>query len=302
MFTLAHLSDIHLGPLPRPPFRLLRGKRIIGYANWLRGRRRIHHRPVLDAITADLRAQAPDHIAVTGDLVNIGLPAEYIAAGDWLRELGSAFDVSVIPGNHDAYVPMADEHGIGLWSEFMTTDIDLSFTPAPNRGRFPYVRVRGPIALVGLSTALATPAFNAWGRLGEEQLKPLPGILDRLAAEKRFRVVLIHHPPLPGMTSSRRALSDAAKFEEIIAGAGAELVLFGHNHRSVLASAKGPSGAVPLVGVPSASATGPANQEGRYNIYRIEGNADGWRCEMTTRAWRRGDGQVVEIDRRELQY
>ena len=36
MFILAHLSDIHLAPLPRPnPFELL-SKRGLGYINWLR--------------------------------------------------------------------------------------------------------------------------------------------------------------------------------------------------------------------------------------------------------------------------
>ena len=42
MFVLAHLSDPHLAPLPRPrPLELL-SKRGLGYLNWLRKRRLIH--------------------------------------------------------------------------------------------------------------------------------------------------------------------------------------------------------------------------------------------------------------------
>ncbi|MGD9866425.1 MAG: metallophosphoesterase [Hyphomicrobiales bacterium] len=297
MYTLAHLSDIHLGPLPRPPLRSLGSKRIIGYANWLRGRRRIHSRPVLEAITDDLAECNPDHIAVTGDLVNIGLPAEFEAATGWLHSLGNPDDVSAIPGNHDAYVRMAHAEGIGLWSDFMSSDAGYEL---PGGEYFPYVRLRGPIAIVGLSTAIPTPVFRAWGRLGEAQLKALPAILDRLGEAGRFRAVLIHHPPTPGLTSSRRSLRDSDKLEAILHRHGAELVLFGHNHRSMHLTMPGPAHKIPLIGVPSASATGPTGQEGRYNLYAIGGKPGHWSCEMVTRSWRREGGGVIEIDRRQL--
>ncbi len=58
----------------------LAGKRGLGFINWQRGRKYIHRRETLDAITRDLKAIAADHIAVTGDLVNLSLPVEYAAA------------------------------------------------------------------------------------------------------------------------------------------------------------------------------------------------------------------------------
>ena len=42
MFTLAHLSDIHLAPLPKLNPLELFSKRGLGYINWLRKRRSIH--------------------------------------------------------------------------------------------------------------------------------------------------------------------------------------------------------------------------------------------------------------------
>ena len=75
-FTLAHLSDPHLPPLPAARLRDLASKRALGYLNWTRNRHKYHRREVLDALVADIRAQAPDHIAVTGDLVNLALEAE----------------------------------------------------------------------------------------------------------------------------------------------------------------------------------------------------------------------------------
>ena len=41
MFRLAHLSDIHLGPLPELSFRELASKRVTGWYNWQRNRRRM---------------------------------------------------------------------------------------------------------------------------------------------------------------------------------------------------------------------------------------------------------------------
>ena len=102
-FLLAHLSDAHIGPLPRPHRRELLGKRITGYMNWKRGRSLTHNMDVLAAIVADIHAQKPDHIAMTGDILNIGLKAEFPFAAAWLETLGPPDKVSFVPGNHDAY-------------------------------------------------------------------------------------------------------------------------------------------------------------------------------------------------------
>lgn len=88
MTVLAHVSDVHLGPLP--PFRTadLIGKRALGYVNWKRNRERIYSDAVRDALMVDLAAKAPDHIVVTGDLVNLALDGEFDNALAWLRALG----------------------------------------------------------------------------------------------------------------------------------------------------------------------------------------------------------------------
>ena len=49
---------------------------------------------------------------------------------------------------------------------------------------FPFVRRRGPLALIGLSTAVPTPPFMATGRLGEAQLARLGETLVALAARE----------------------------------------------------------------------------------------------------------------------
>ena len=41
---------------------------------------------VLAKLVDDIHAQKPDHVAMTGDILNIGLPAEFQLARAWLRD------------------------------------------------------------------------------------------------------------------------------------------------------------------------------------------------------------------------
>lgn len=292
MFVLAHLSDPHLGPLPPVRLRELASKRALGFANWRHHRSAIHSREILAALEADLKAQSPDHIAVTGDLVNIGLAAEYAPARIWLEGLGPPDGVTLVPGNHDAYVRSAPRAFAQAWDEYMRGD-------DPAVSGFPFVRRRGPIALIGLSTAVPTLPFMATGLLGREQLARLRDILDELARENLFRVVLIHHPPLSARTSRHKRLIDAAAFRETLAAYGAELVLHGHDHLPALVWLKGPAAPIPSVGVPSASAGFGGEAPAAYNLYRIE-DADGtWRCEAVSRGLTETD-EIGEIRRTTL--
>ncbi len=285
-FTLAHLSDPHLAPLPPARWRDLLNKRLTGYINWRRKRHRVHDATVLAAIVADMLAQRPDHIACTGDLVNIALADEFPLAKAWLDSLGSAEDVSLVPGNHDAYVRAAAAYRTGQWGGHMRGD--------DGAGEFPYLRRRGNVALIGLSSAIATAPFMATGRLGDAQLGKLATLLDAMKKEGRFRVVMVHHPPISKAKSHKR-LIDAAALKAVIAARGAELVLHGHDHLAMLNWLAGPDGnGVPVVGVPSASAApGLSHDAAAYNLYRIDGAPGAWTCEMIARGLT-ADGAVVE--------
>ncbi len=291
MFVLAHLSDPHLGPLPRARIGELASKRLLGYLNWRRGRSAVHRAEVLDAILSDLRAAKPDHIAVTGDLVNIALPAEFERARLWLERLGTPSDVSLVPGNHDAYVTAAALHRDRHWAPYMSGDDGVA--------TFPYVRRRGPTALVGLSTAVATAPFLATGRLGAAQIERARALLAELGAARLFRIVMIHHPPLA--SSRHKRLVDAADLCRAIATAGAELMIHGHDHVHSRAVIAGPNGTeVPVIGVPSASAAfGGGHHGGGYNLYRIDGAPGAWDCTVVSRGLTARD-QVGELARFEL--
>jgi 3',5'-cyclic AMP phosphodiesterase CpdA len=282
MFTLAHLSDPHLAPLPKPRSFELAGKRALGFINWQRNRRFLHRRAIVDALVQDLKASAPDHIAVTGDLVNLSLEAEFAPARAWLHQFGTPLDVTVVPGNHDAYMRVAAAHPATYWGSYMRGD-DAETTA------FPFLRRRGPAALIGVSTAVPTGPFLATGYLGGEQLARLSDLLAQSEQQSLFRVVLIHHPPVSAPGKRFKRLLDAEAFRRVIAQRGAELVLHGHDHVHATTWLDGPRGRVPAVGVPSASTPVCFGHEAAaYNLYRIDGSAGAWRCEVTSRGFSQG--------------
>ena len=295
MFALAHLSDPHLGPLPTPRPSELASKRVLGFINWTRKRRLIHRGEVLDALVADLKAQSADHIGVTGDLTNISLPQEFAAARRWLDRLGAARDLTVVPGNHDVYVRAARLEPARNWGDFMRGDTNAAEIS------FPFVRRRGPLALIGVTTAVATAPFMATGRLGAEQIELLGETLAALGREACFRVVLIHHPPVSPPARRHKRLIDAAALRAMLARHGAELLLHGHDHVHSLVWLDGPGGHIPAVGVPSASvAVGGKDDPAAYNIYQIDGGPGGWRCEAITRGLAPTGDAVVELKRQTL--
>jgi 3',5'-cyclic AMP phosphodiesterase CpdA len=294
MFLLAHLSDPHLGPLPAPRWRELMGKRATGFANWWRKRHLIHRGEVLARIVADLKAQAPDHIAVTGDLVNISLPGEYAPARAWLEALGTPRDVTLVPGNHDVYVRGAASYPRRHWSDYLRAD---EGEPADDAA-FPFVRRRGALALIGLSSAVATGPLLATGRLGSAQLERLGPLLERCAGEGRFRVVLIHHPPRSTPKRRLKRLVDGAELRAVLARHGAELIIHGHDHEHSLIELPGPQRPIPVMGVPSASAAPPGEHDAAgYNLYRIDGRPGAWRCAAIARGLAPDGNAVVEIKR-----
>lgn len=282
-FTLAHLSDVHLPPLPQPAIGELLGKRMLGYINWRRNRHRIHQSDVLDALVADIKAQAPDHIAVTGDLVNLAHAAEFAPARQWIEGVGTPQLVSLVPGNHDAYTRSAVPRFEQTFGDYMRSDTGAA--------GFPYLQRRGPLALIGLSTAVPTAPFMATGTLGAAQLAALDRMLGEVSGAELFRVLLIHHP-LRSKHKHKR-LTDTDALQAVLKRHGVELILHGHDHIHSTMWFEGPSGRIPAIGVPSASSIAHGHRPAAaYNLFAIERAGEAWRCEQTVRGF--GDGTGVQ--------
>jgi 3',5'-cyclic AMP phosphodiesterase CpdA len=297
VYTIAHLSDLHVTPVRVTNPLALLNKRLLGWLSWTL-RRQHHYRPeVLQTLITDLHRQPHDSVVVTGDITNISLADEFPAAVPWLQKIGPPENVFIIPGNHDAYIPVSYERSWQYWeaylqsdSEFQTTastvrpecrnkevagrtEVELSPTLHTEGIHFPTVRIRPPVVFIGVNTALPPASWlDANGSIGPQQLERLEQLLQQFAATDLCRVVLIHHPPDEEI-EARRRLTDTAAFCDVLRKTGAELVLHGHLHKTVRRTIPGPTRPIPVIGVRSSSAIGhQARRRAQYHLYHIEWN------------------------------
>lgn len=250
-------------------------KRLLSRFAWRRKRTR-HSRAVLEAIEADILANAVDHVAITGDLTNFSTAAEFAAARTWLDSLGDASRVTVCPGNHDALVGDDAKLDFAPWRAWLGD---------ATRTEFPFVRRQGPIALVNLSSAHPTKIHLAQGVLGAGQIARAERLLHDLRAQGLYRIVLLHHPPLEGAVSRRKALTDGEDLRAALKRVGADLILHGHAHEALLGGIPGPEFGIPVMGVPSASTPFGLrhDQAARWNDIEIWPYGNGFHTRITAR-------------------
>ncbi|MGK6312474.1 metallophosphoesterase family protein [Neorhizobium sp. DT-125] len=301
MFKFAHISDIHLGPLPKLTLRELFSKRITGFVNWHRNRRKHLFVNTLDLLLSDLKTRDPDHLVITGDIVNLATGIEIRLAGEWLETIGDPLDTTVVPGNHDAYVPGAHDKSVKAWYPFIAGDDDPKDWPEDDH-IFPTYRRRGPVAIIGCSTSNATPPFSASGYYSPRQARETVNLLKKAGDEGLFRIVLIHHPPIRGATPSHKRMLGIRRFAAAISTGGAELVLHGHTHLNTLYWLRSHHGQVPVVGIASAS-QGPGGHKPRaaYNLFTLSGEPGAWNL-LCERYGLTETGDGVALDNSRLLY
>lgn len=280
MFRLIHISDLHLSPLPPPSWRQSMSKRLTGYLNWKFNRKDALEKRTFDALMHDVRQQKPDHIAISGDIVNLSLDAEFARARRRIAELGREKDISLVFGNHDAYIPGAFKKACKAFAPWI-----IGNGPA-GKNCFPYMRIRGQVAIIGTSSAVAMPPFSAAGYFGPRQAEDMAMLLRQAGERGLFRVVMIHHPPLYHAISWNKRLWGIGRFQQAVAACGAELVLHGHTHLPTLSFMPGKDcRQVPVVGVASASQDfGGRRPPADYNLFEIgKDRAGTWQCYLTRR-------------------
>ena len=292
IYRIAHLSDPHLPPPPGAlGWKDAFTKRLLSRIAWRR-KRKVHRPEVLAALIADLKAARPDHVVISGDLTNFASHTEVEAARVWLESLGPSADFTVSPGNHDALAGPRGHDRFSQWAPWLG---DAGETV------FPQVRVRGPAAIFNLCSALPTAPHLATGRLGEAQLKRLDALLADPAYEDLFRIIVLHHPPHKGAVSRRKALDDQEALRTVLAERGADLVLHGHAHESLIACVPGPRGsAIPVLGAPSASAGPRGHSPARWHTIEIETSPEGRQVRVVARGVEPDREGLAELGRYSL--
>jgi len=294
---VAHCSDLHLLSHDGARWLDLANKRWIGAMNLLSTRSRHYHVDAFDHMIDDMNAEGIEHVLCTGDVTNLALEQEFkFARGKFDRLAGGPDHVTVIPGNHDAYVAEGIAHFATVFDEYHRADTDWQWTDAdrdvddPDDDlRWPIVRVRGELALIGVSTSRATPWFTAYGRVGAGQLARLRKALTDPRLANKARLVAIHHPPAGKRAANKiRGLRDHVSFAQVISEAGADLIVHGHEHQDLTEQLLGPAGPIPVRGV--ASGTYHHNKPDRISRYRVFEISGGKFVSDYVRVWNRDSG------------
>jgi 3',5'-cyclic AMP phosphodiesterase CpdA len=275
MIRIAHVSDLHVLSHTAGHWRsIVFNKRVTGYANLLLRRGRMHRREYLLSVLAAAADQS-DHLVVTGDITNLSLEHEYEQAYGLLSDVARRTEVTVVPGNHDIYLPSTHEgrrfaHHFG---GFLRTDLP-EFACDLQAGPFPCVKLRGEVAFIALSSAVPRPPFIAAGYVGRPQLEALEQVLAHPAVRRRTPILLIHHPPVddrPRLVLLRDGLVDGAALRNVLATLAHGLVLFGHLHVRRRCTLQTPSGTLDVI---AASGAALCHQDAAvragFNLYVVD--------------------------------
>jgi 3',5'-cyclic AMP phosphodiesterase CpdA len=274
---IAHFSDLHLLSLDGVgPHRFL-NKRLTGYANLRLKRGSIHRSAYVRGIAREIARLRVDHVVITGDLTNLALEAEFELAREVIQtELGfDASRVSIVPGNHDLYTGGSQRklRFASYFADYLTSDLPLLAVAVP-AGRFPFVKLRGPVAIIGLSSAVTQLPFVAAGRLGRSQLGALERVLEDPEVRKRTPIIAIHHPvqnPRSRIKSALEGLADADALVSILRGLPRGLILHGHLHRRIQREHPTDHGSLSSVGATSASLHhDDRTRSAGFNVYEVD--------------------------------
>jgi 3',5'-cyclic AMP phosphodiesterase CpdA len=273
---IAHFSDLHVLDWNGVSTSRFLNKRLTGWANIRFKRGHIHRADYVRAIAREVRSRKVDHVVISGDLTNLALEPEFELAHTILEdEMGLAPDeISIVPGNHDLYTQGAlrSRRFTSFFSKYTKCDIDVAVDIGV--GHFPYVKLRGPVAVIGLSSAVPRPPLVASGKLGQEQLGALSQALVHPEVRKRTPVLVLHHPvhnPPSQLKTLMNGLADADALADRLAELPRGLLLHGHLHRRIQRILPTKSGAILAVGATSASLHHEDDHKmAGFNLYDID--------------------------------
>jgi 3',5'-cyclic AMP phosphodiesterase CpdA len=277
---------------------------VLGYLSWSRRRIDLHKQEACDALAADIAAQGCDAAVISGDLVNIALPAEFEDARRWLDDRFEGVPTVFAPGNHDTYVRADWARTLGLLSPYMLGARigQDDAREATGFDDFPFLRHFAGVedaAFIVANSAPSTAPGLASGRLGDEQIACIKQML--IDTRRQFQVLVLHHPVNDGVEPARKALSDREKLRKMIAEIGVDLVLHGHTHAPIFGAVETPSGLAPVIGGGSASHPYGRGKyrPARYNLFSLSKLQGGrWRLELAIRELDPDKNTVATIESR----
>ncbi len=243
MKRIAHISDLHFGRV---------------------------NRTVVKGLLADLQAEQPHLIVVSGDLTQHARRREFRAAAAFLRRLPAPY--LVIPGNHDIPpVNLLDRFTRPLrrYRKYISRDLaPLHHEPG--------------LAILGLNTARPYGLHWNWahGRLSHDQIDHVRAVFGGLPKDT-FRILVTHHPFMPPPDAPlTRLVGRARRAVRELESCGVDLVMAGHLHRMYQGELRTHYPAlrrtIMVVQASTATSTRLREEPNAYNLILIDGSRVGF--------------------------
>ncbi len=274
---IAHFSDLHLLSFDGVGVGRFLNKRLTGFMMLRFHRKSVHKPHAVRAVADQVKAAGVDHVCITGDLTNLALEPEFELVRRFLEDdLGLRPDqVSVIPGNHDVYTSGSarKRRFEQYFGPYIASDLP-QFGVEHFGAKYPYVKLRGHVAIIGMSTAVPRMPMVAAGRFGSAQIDQLEHILEHAEVKARTKVILQHHPAhnlknrvvayMEGLHDSRHMVRTLQKLEH-------GMILHGHSHIRVRRTITTKMGTIDVVGATSASLlSSNRHRHAGFNLYEFD--------------------------------
>ena len=244
MRAIAHISDLHFGR---------------------------HDPSIADGLLADLAAEKPDLVAVSGDLTQRARHHEFVAAREFIDRIGAP--VVAVPGNHDVSL-------YNLARRFLQPLARFHHYISPQEHPF---FADAELAVLGLNTARPSKFSN--GRISHHQMDAIRELFAQVPGE-HFRVLVTHHPLMPPLDAPERSIvGRAGRALHAVADCGIDLLLTGHYHqassRNVTSYHLAAKRTVLVSQAGTAISTRRRGEVNSYNLIRV----DGVRVSCVQRDW-----------------
>jgi predicted phosphodiesterase len=271
LVRIAHFSDIHVTHFPlSASFAVKRLAAVASYSLAGRGKHFEDSDLRIEKLLADIDSLGVAHAICTGDLTGVSGQREFERVAELFGQ--RRFEpqrFTVIPGNHDRYVPSAR--------------IDFEKHFATVSGTFPFVKSIEPnVSLVCIDVTRPTSLVDSSGLVGAKQRAQLGALLCDSSLRHQFVILALHYGLLRagGVRDARNhGLRDDLELMELIDAPDVhlDLVLHGHMHRPYVVKTKR------RTVVNAGSATDLHVKDAGYNVYDI--NIEKKSVQISRRAW-----------------
>ena len=186
MYTIAHLSDLHLTSDPKARRLEPTLGRLVGM------------NAACKYVLNSIEVRQCNLILVTGDVTDRGHIAAWRILDHLLIETGLKSRASIVPGNHDICGLSVLRVGLPNFTEADLKNVRAGLAIVSQPLRFPWAKVVDPrVVVFGLDTNNSgnwSVASNAVGRIGNRQLSRLAELLAK-HKDVPVKIVMMHHSP-----------------------------------------------------------------------------------------------------------